>query len=346
MQPGEKVLVGGLGVKIGAVGKVTEIGMKVKTEEPAKKEAPTVLKKPKTSTASKEIQVMLDTGESEPKVASMLVPNDDVDNRPTSPPLLVRPNPPAPVNPVNKPVKKPSSILPNKKPKEPIQPSPPRLTSPPPQIALMALARALSPPPTATGIMRAFSPPPAALRALSPPPPAAVRALSPPPSATDGELVVAGSENAFIRSIRSPTKESSTNTSKVLQKAEISIPVSATSLTTTPRERIIPIRVESREGSQESSRIPQRILSPPPKAVVINRQESVQSPVEEGSKKKSLPPPPNRELIRKSPREFIIPITVEKGDGTMTSTTATSSATNTSSSGTTAAHRNLRKKYL
>ncbi|KAI9564094.1 hypothetical protein GHT06_007832 [Daphnia sinensis] len=365
VQPGEQVVVGGLGVKIGAIGKVTEIGMKVKTEEnhqsanrPAPKDTTTSSArkedndaKPQLSSNEKkveqpsgeqeakaveavdlaavkdvqsptkekvsksakkikesdevstlpvkeqeplplkeepkvhEIPVTLDTGESEPKIASMLVapvptpPKDPPAARPTSLPTAVPP-------PAAKPTKT-STTLPTNE----------RMTSPPPKSNRVA-----SPPPQPT--LRIASPPPRPTRIASPPavtsnkqtsavsPPAPVdpsvnqrppspaptepssRPMSPvyAPSVTSTDRTdddcIAGSENAFIRGIRSPTRDHPPAIpaltkrfskgpgempadvgmvmveAKPVQKAEINVAVNVASAN--PRERIIPIRVEGR----------------------------------------------------------------------------------------------------
>ena len=359
VQPGEKVVVGGLGVKIGAIGKVTEIGMKVKTEEnhqppvPQKtlkskssseaktekpvadpvvsikevkatkekvssaplieqtappvpvetapaKEPPAVEEKPKLD----EIQVILDTGDSELKVASMLVgPCPPKDPPPTCPP--VRPTTLTEIVPSSAKSTKPIERVVSPRPKAIRVASPPpkaiRVASPPPRplrVVSPLPARIASPPPTTTVLppvapnnkqvsvavsVRAISPPP--LRPLSPPsrplsPPASLsRPMSPVyvsaelPSDRTEDDCIAGSENAFIRGIRSPTRDhppaitttlkrfskgpgelpsaaavaDAVSEPKPIQKAEINIPVSVTSLSATPRERIIPIRVEGRE---------------------------------------------------------------------------------------------------
>ena len=367
VQPGEKVVVGGLGVKIGAIGKVTEIGMKVKTEEnhqppvPQKtlkakssseaktkssseaktekpvadpvvsikevkatkekvssaplieqtappvpvetapaKETPAVEEKPKLD----EIQVILDTGDSELKVASMLVgPSPPKDPPPTCPP--VRPTTLTEIVPSSAKSTKPIERVASPPPKAIRVASPPpkaiRVASPPPRplrVVSPLPARIASPPPTTTVLppvapnnkqvsvavsVRAISPPP--LRPLSPPsrplsPPASLsRPMSPVyvsaelPSDRTEDDCIAGSENAFIRGIRSPTRDhppaitttlkrfskgpgelpsaaavaDAVSEPKPIQKAEINIPVSVTSLSATPRERIIPIRVEGRE---------------------------------------------------------------------------------------------------
>lgn len=315
---------GGLGVKIGAIGKVTEIGMQVKTEEtptgnatPIQSDKKEPKANPQQQPASREIQVVLDTGEPEPKIASMLVPDDqaaDGQARPTSPPLLIRPaGPTIPPKASTAKVQSPTVKAAQPRPMERVTSPPPlgRVTSPPPT-ALLVLARALSPPP----LSRTLSPPPvggaSALisRALSPPP--FNRPMSPTSSkavaAKSEEIpedVIAGSENAFIRSIRSPTREpsqpgASQVSSSVVKRAagsdpvppkptlksEINIPVSGTSLTPAPRERIIPIRVEGREQQDQQQQqqpatpkvsspaavvsiqrrgaTPPRIASPPP----------------------------------------------------------------------------------
>lgn len=419
LQPGEKVVVGGLGVKIGAIGKVTEIGMKVKTEDsnpvptpqtntspkkpstarpispsktrsnkneknqqqdqqsqPQSKEALTSgrSKKQSQQPGTREIQVVLDTGEAEPKIASMLVADEKTPSRPSSPPLLVRPNPPTVpasskakiISPTTQPPKtapKPVERVISPPPLGRVTSPPPtgrvtspppigritsplplgrvtspvpfgRVTSPPPLGRIRSpspFGRVTSPPPpgrvTSPPMGRVASPPPQVLqslvRALSPSRPAqssasSSRPMSPSPPSRPmspvrlvkdeegSEDVIAGSENAFIRSIRSPTKEAGLTSStplakttvttsttaikdsvavqpepiKMMQKTEISIPVSATSLAAAPRERIIPIRVEGRDHQEQEQQsatalprvavsvqmrgTPPRIVSPPP----------------------------------------------------------------------------------
>ena len=362
VQPGEKVVVGGLGVKIGAIGKVTEIGMKVKTEENHQPPVPQKTLKAKSSNDSKtekpvadpvvsikevkakkekvssaplieqtappvsvetapakepqppaveekpkldEIQVILDTGDSELKVASMLVgPSPPKDPPPTCPP--VRPTTLMEIVPSSAKSTKPIERVASPPPKAIRVASPPpkaiRVASPPPRplrVVSPLPARIASPPPPTTTVLppvapnnkqvsvavsvRAISPPP--LRPLSPPsrplsPPASLsRPMSPVyvsaelPSDRTEDDCIAGSENAFIRGIRSPTRDhppaitttlkrfskgpgelpsaaavaDAVSEPKPIQKAEINIPVSVTSLSATPRERIIPIRVEGRE---------------------------------------------------------------------------------------------------
>ncbi|XP_046649150.1 mucin-5AC-like isoform X5 [Daphnia pulicaria] len=380
VEPGEKVVVGGLGVKIGAIGKVTEIGMKVKTEENnhqsenqttpkdtktsqpvqnddslkpqqgsssadssekklpeqlnAEQEVQVAVEKsevaspvpvkevqPPTKVSTKkvkeseslpsalpaqepeepkvrEIPVMLDTGELETKVASILAapgrspPKDPPAPRPTSLPTPVSSSTPSP-----KATGQVSSSATE------------RMTSPPPKPIRVA-----SPPP-----LRIASPPPRPVRIASPSPPAvahkiinaSTRTVSPPPplirpsadqspnqrplspstlpssrpmspvyassmTSTDrtDDDCIAGSENAFIRGIRSPTREHPAPAAipplnkrfskgpgdmpenamvmveaKPIQKAEINIAVNVASTSTNPRERIIPIRVEGRVES-------------------------------------------------------------------------------------------------
>jgi len=391
VQPGEKVVVGGLGVKIGAIGKVTEIGMQVKTEvsqgsntstvasptkaevvatttntpvaeaqpiptttaavpaavtqeqpksprsknrstvsssnssqdEPQQKQTKTnkvTVKDPVcpkismiTTTAApskatqqaeptREIQVMIDAGGAQPKMASMIVSGGS--SGPTSPTT------PTPTPAVNKSApERMTSPVPVQTPAAPATAAPPqRVVSPLPTKPPLP-TRALSPPLSA----RALSPP-LSTRALSPPLPTRPksplaaqfisRALSPPPLARpmspllplNAADCVTGSENAFIRCIRSPIREvhsppppppvtvavvkphlddtmpapmarplsptspvvpvsavATTTPAPVMQKAEINIAVSAASLSSTPRERIIPIRLESAESMAASS---------------------------------------------------------------------------------------------
>ncbi|XP_045025839.1 serine/threonine-protein kinase par-1 isoform X3 [Daphnia magna] len=358
VQPGEQVVVGGLGVKIGAIGKVTEIGMKVKTEEnhqSANREAPkdtttssgrkedndvkpqlsgnekkverssgeqeakageavdpaTVKEvqsptKEKLSKSAKkvkesdevstlpvkdqepkvhEIQVTLDTGESEPKIASMLVasvptpPKDPPAVRPTSLPTAVPP-------PAAKPTKTSTTLPTNERMTSP-PPKSNRVASPPPQPALPIA----SPPPRPTRIASptavasnkqtsAVSPPPPVDQSVNqrPQSPAPTQPSSRPMSPVYASSVtstdrtdddcIAGSENAFMRGIRSPTRDHPPAVptltkrfskgpgempldigmvmveAKPVQKAEINIAVNVASAN--PRERIIPIRVEGR----------------------------------------------------------------------------------------------------
>lgn len=358
VQPGEQVVVGGLGVKIGAIGKVTEIGMKVKTEEnhqsanraapkdtttssgrkedndvkpqlsgnekkversSGEQEAkageavdPATVKEVQSPTKEKlsksakkvkesdevstlpvkdqepkvhEIQVTLDTGESEPKIASMLVasvptpPKDPPAVRPTSLPTAV-PSPAA------KPTKTSTTLPTNERMTSP-PPKSNRVASPPPQPALPIA----SPPPRPTRIASptavasnkqtsAVSPPPPVDQSVNqrPQSPAPTQPSSRPMSPVYASSVtstdrtdddcIAGSENAFMRGIRSPTRDHPPAVptltkrfskgpgempldigmvmveAKPVQKAEINIAVNVASAN--PRERIIPIRVEGR----------------------------------------------------------------------------------------------------
>lgn len=339
------MVVGGLGVKIGAIGKVTEIGMKVKTEENHRQPSPQkaakskssssareskpktekvkspseetttiekvvavvkdaqsiekkpsavkepVIKEPTTPTANqpkvKEIQVMVDTGESEPKLASMLVPVKP------SPPKDPPPSSPAlPTNIASTPTKSPSSRTepPNERVATSPPPKPSRVASPPPRtiISPTPKARVSSPPPpipTKQITSRPMSPPPTVQSRPTSPPNRPLSPLGRPlspvylstaiPDRTEDDCI-AGSENAFIRGIRSPTRDhppavagskrfskgpaellpaglEAVGEGKPIQKSEINIAVSAASLSATPRERIIPIRVEGRELPTQST---------------------------------------------------------------------------------------------
>lgn len=371
---------GGLGVKIGAIGKVTEIGMKVKTEEnnhqsenqttpkdtktsqpvqndeslkpqqrstsagssekklpeqsnaeqevqvaveksevaspvPVKEvEPPTkvLTKKVKESESPpsalpaqepeepkvREIPVMLDTGELETKVASILAapgrspPKDPPAPRPTSLPTPVSSSTPSPK--ATGQVSSSATERMTSPPPKPIRvasPPPLRIASPPPRPARIASP---SPPAVAHKIInasaRTVSPPPPLIRPsadqspnqrpLSPSTLPSSRPMSPVYASsmtstdrTDDDCI-AGSENAFIRGIRSPTREHPAPAAipplnkrfskgpgdmpenamvmveaKPIQKAEINIAVNVASTSTNPRERIIPIRVEGRGES-------------------------------------------------------------------------------------------------
>ncbi|XP_046441064.1 nascent polypeptide-associated complex subunit alpha, muscle-specific form-like isoform X7 [Daphnia pulex] len=375
VEPGEKVVVGGLGVKIGAIGKVTEIGMKVKTEEnnhqsenqttpkdtktsqpvqndeslkpqgsssekklpeqlnaeqevqvaveksevaspvPVKEvQSPTKVstKKVKESESPpsalpaqepeepkvREIPVMLDTGELETKVASILAapgrspPKDPPAPRPTSLPTPVSSSTPSPK--ATGQVSSSANERMTSPPPKPIRvasPPPLRIASPPPRPVRIASP---SPPAVAHKIInasaRTVSPPPPLIRPsadqspnqrpLSPSTLPSSRPMSPVYASsmtstdrTDDDCI-AGSENAFIRGIRSPTREHPAPAAipplnkrfskgpgdmpenatvmveaKPIQKAEINIAVNVASTSTNPRERIIPIRVEGRGES-------------------------------------------------------------------------------------------------
>ncbi|XP_057371289.1 uncharacterized protein LOC130692231 [Daphnia carinata] len=357
VQPGEQVVVGGLGVKIGAIGKVTEIGMKVKTEEnhqsanrAAPKDTPTSSAqkedsdaKPQPSSNEKkveqssgeqevkanepvdlapskevqsptkekipksadevpplpvkdqeplpvpnqepkvhEIQVTLDTGESEPKIASMLVasvptpPKDPPAVRPTSLPTAVTPAKPTKTTlPTNERMTSPPPKS-NRVASPPPQPAH-RIASPPPRPARIASPTAVVSNKQTSAVV--VSPPPAD-QSLNqrPPSPAPTQPSSRPMSPVYASSVtstdrtdddcIAGSENAFIRGIRSPTRDHPPAIpalskrfskgpgdmpldvgmvmveAKPVQKAEINVAVNVASAN--PRERIIPIRVEGR----------------------------------------------------------------------------------------------------
>lgn len=411
---------GGLGVKIGAIGKVTEIGMKVKTEEnhqsanganskdtatscarkedsdvkpqlssnqkkldqsngeqEAKtgeavdlarislKEAQSPAKEKVTKHAKKvkeadevcalpakdqdepkvrEIQVTLDTGESEPKIASMLVasapspPKDPPAVRPTSLPTAVS-------SPATKPTKI-STVLPvNERMTSPL-PKPNRVASPPPQYSI----RVASPPPRPTRIASpnavasniqtnasawAASPPPTPVhpsvdqssnqRPLSPvPTQPSSRPMSPvcASSVTSADKTdddcVAGSENAFIRGIRSPTREYSPAMpplskrlskgpgdmpldsgmimveAKPVQKAEINIAVNVASTATNPRERIIPIRVEGRGEASTAPIVPAvgRLAGSDSSKAVAKSLNSISVHTRAAPPRIASPPPP------------------------------------------------------
>ena len=261
---------------------------------------------------TREIQVMIDAGGAQPKMASMIVSGGS--SGPTSPTT------PTPTPAVNKSApERMTSPVPVQTPAAPATATPPQRvvsplpTKPPlptralsPPLSARALSpplstRALSPPlPTrpksplaAQLISRALSPPPLASsrRTISPPPLA--RPMS-PPLPLDAADCVTGSENAFIRCIRSPIREvhsppppvtvavakphsgdtmpaptarplsptspvvpvsavAVATPAPVMQKSEINIAVSAASLSPIPRERIIPIRLESAESMAASS---------------------------------------------------------------------------------------------
>lgn len=237
----------------------------------------------------REIPVTLDTGDTEPKLVvasgdpspARELPAQSTNLRPTSPlnqkeEVAKKPVPPSvqagnKTATLNERVSSPPPLPPAAR-KSPTPNVVQAISPPPSSRALSPPARALSPP------LRTFSPPPAN-RTLSPPPTG--RPLSPmflPAQIKDrtGDDCIAGSENAFLRSIKSPTRESNTlprrfsrdprdipsptgamqetlsEQSKPMQKSEINIALSSSSISSTPRERIIPIKIEGREFTVQS----------------------------------------------------------------------------------------------
>ena len=267
---------------------------KVKESE----ECPTTLPdKEQEESKSREIPVILDTGELETKVASILMaperpPKDPpAAPRPTSLPTPVSaPSPPKSTVQVSSTATERTTSPPPKQVRvASLTPqSPLRIASPPPRPVRIA-----TPPPVATNKnvcapARTMSPPPPLIRPLPdqssvnhqrPLSPVSTLPLSRPMSpiyassmtSTDRteDDCIAGSENAFIRGIRSPTRDHPPAVptlnkrfskgsgdmpenamvmveAKPIQKAEINIAVNVASTSTNPRERIIPICVEGR----------------------------------------------------------------------------------------------------
>ena len=315
-------------IKASSPPKASEV--KTKKPSPASKAIPAAATSVATADAApiqqviekEEIEVVLDTGGPEPKVASMLVSGSTALSHRNSPatsstcsqspsvllPTLPSANKSGPTaalaaeevtpSPSQSQSLSPVKTIPVKPSKSPPPPQsgPPKIASPPP-------GKQFSPPPN-----RVTSPPPTAVKTAPPVPPKRLPSSPPPPAKqeatrADEADICLGSENAFLRSIRSPTREVQNATkrlSRVQTDGEITItlpsPGTPSPATPSPSGLVRNAQLQQPPPTEESAlRLEKQKAQP-----VLKSEISI--PVGNVSSVGNVPA---------APRERIIPIQVE-----------------------------------